>query len=388
MPRMLRAELITDPGGLGPVGEEWDQLAVANAQPMASPVWLLAWWRHIAPTEALARLIAVREGDALVGIAPFYVQEREHGRVDYRLMGGGTLPRISPLAVPGREWEVAAAVGRALSGASPAPDVLAFEGAPLTSTWPSALRAGWPGRVRPLVRQYLSQGSPTISLHDSSFDAWLAGRSANFRGQMRRLRRQFAASGGSARMSSPQTLAADIGAFVRLHAGRWEGRGTSSILASEGRVPAMYEQAALSHLHSGRFRLWLLEIDGEPISAQLFAEAGGEVLYMNGGWDERFARLKPAMLTILHTVEDAFARGERRIDLAPGEQDYKLRFADGNDPVAWSIIMLPGRRLGLTYARSAPMLASHAVRAAGKRTLTAGQADRLRGLRDRARGAR
>jgi CelD/BcsL family acetyltransferase involved in cellulose biosynthesis len=297
------------------------------------------------------------------------------------------LPRISPLALPGREWEVAETIGQELTAAVPRPDVIALEAAPLASHWPAALRDRWPGRVRPLVRQYLHQGSPTISLHDGSFDAWLEHRSANFRGQMRRLRRQFSASDGTARMSTPQTLAADIGAFMRLHAGRWQGRGASDIVASGGKVPAMFEEAGRSQLESGRFRLWLLEVDGEPISAQLFAEAGGEVLYMNGGWDERFARFKPAMLAIFFAVEDAFARRDERIDLAPGEQHYKLRFADGNDPVAWTIIMCPGCRLALTYARSTPMLASHGLRAAGKRALPPQQADRLRALRMRLRRA-
>jgi CelD/BcsL family acetyltransferase involved in cellulose biosynthesis len=384
---MLQAELITDPAELGSVGEAWDELAVANAQPMCSPAWLLAWWRHGAPADARARLIAVRQGEEVVGIAPFFTREQKCGRVDYRMMGEA-LPRTSPLAVPGREWEVAEAVDRLLATASPRPDVIALEAAPLASHWPTALRDRWPGRMRPLVRQYLAQGSPVIYLRESSFDAWLAQRSANLRSQLRRARRQFGGSGGTARLSSLHTLSADIATFMRLHARRWEGRGRSSLLEEDRQVPAIYEDAGRVHLESGRFRLWMLEIDGEPVSAQLFAEAGGEVLYLNGGWDERFARYKPAMLAILQAVEDGFARGDRRIDLAPGEQHYKLRFADGNDPVAWSMIMLPGRRLALTYARSAPMLSRQALRAAGKRALTPEQIDRLRGLRERLRRAR
>jgi CelD/BcsL family acetyltransferase involved in cellulose biosynthesis len=354
---------------------------------MCSPAWLLAWWRHGAPADAVPRLIGVRDGDALVGIAPFFTRERERGRVDYRLMGDA-LPRTSPLAVAGREWEVAEAVDQVLASASPRPDVVALEAAPLASHWPSALRDRWPGRVRPLLRQYLTQGSPIVYLRQDSFDAWLAQKSANLRGQMRRARRQFAASGGTARMSSLQTLSADIATLMRLHAGRWEGRGRSSLVAKGQQVTAIYEDAGRAQLDSGRFRLWLLEVDGEPISAQLFAEAGGEVLYLSGGWDESFARFKPALLAILHAVEDGFARGDARIDLAPGEQHYKLRFADGNDPVAWSMIILPGRRLALSYARSAPMLTRQALRAAGKRALTGEQVERLRSIRARLRRGR
>lgn len=177
------------------------------------------------------------------------------------------------------------------------------------------------------------------------------------------------------------TLEADLEAFLRLHAGRWEGRGQSSIVARKEGMRELFLHAGRMHIEAHRFRLCMLEIDGEPISAQLFGESGGETLYFNGGWDERFAKLKPAMLGILYAVEDAFAREDERIDLAPGGQQYKLRFADGNDPVAWTILMTPGWRLPLTAARLTPMLAREAARGVAKRSFSAQGADRIRRLR-------
>ncbi len=133
-----------------------------------------------------------------------------------------------------------------------------------------------------------------------------------------------------------------------------------------------------SHLEDGRFRLWILELQGKPISAQLFIGAGGEVAYVNGGWDERFAHLKPAMLGILYAIEDAFAHSHERMDLGAGALPYKQRFADGSDPVAWNILVVPGSRLPLTVLRTAPMLAGSALRDKAKRALSAEQAERLR----------
>jgi len=377
--------MIVDPSHLQELAPAWDELAVVNAQPMGSPAWMLSWLKHVAPMSASARVLAVRKGDRLVAVAPFYVDEARRGRVDYRLLANAT-PRSSPLAVPGLEWEAAQSMAGMLAGASPRPDVIALESVSLAAPWTMALRDGWPGRLRPPTRQYFVQGSPTVSLREESFDAWLDGKSSNFRGQMRRLRRQFTAAGGVARMTTPQTLEADLSSFIRLHERRWEGRGKSGIVASGAGLPPMLADVGRAHLESGRFRLWMLDVHGEPISAQLFAEAGGELLYINGGWDERFARFKPAMLGILRAIEGAFASGDRRIDLAPGPQPYKLRFADGNDPAAWSILMVPGRRLAVTWARSAPMLTRTAVRTAAKRAMTPGQADRLRGLRKRLQG--
>ncbi len=377
---MIGQELISDISTLEALIPEWDALAVSNKRPTCSPAWMLGWLRHLAPAGACARVVAVRDEQELIGLAPFFVQEGLRGRTDYRMMGE-SLPRTAPLACPGREWEVAQAIGAALAEAIPRADVLALENGPVASPWPTALRDTWPGPVRPVVRQYLVQESHTILLSAASFDAWLEGKSSNFRSQMRRMRRQFASAGGIARMSTAATLETDVDAFLRLHAGRWEGRGQSSIVARGDGIRKQFLDAGRMHVEAHRFRLCMLEIEGEPISAQLFGESGGETLYFNGGWDERFAKLKPAMLGILYAVEDAFARGDERIDLAPGGQQYKLRFADGNDPVAWTILMTPGWRLPLTAARLTPMLAGEAARGVAKRSLSAQGADRMRRIR-------
>ncbi len=380
---MLSSKLITDLEELEPLSEEWDELARACALPLMAPGWIMPWWRHMAATGAEPRTVVVRDGERLVGFAPFYAVPGKRGRIDYRLPGIELAARLSPLAWPGREWEVAAIVAEVLADAQPRPDIVALEGHPAGSQWALTLRNGWPGWLRPVLRQYLIMGAPTISLADGSYEAWLARKSSNFRSQMRRVRRQFDAAGGRARVSTHKTLHSDIDTFMRLHTARWKDLGESGLVAIADRVPAMLEAAAAELLDSGRLRIWVLEVEGEPISAQLFVTADGEVAYVNGGWDERFARLKPAMLGILYAIEDAFARGEKRIDLGAGEQPYKLRFSDGNDPVAWSILMTPGAHLPLTRARTAPMLASHTLRDIAKRALTAEHADRLRAIRQR-----
>jgi CelD/BcsL family acetyltransferase involved in cellulose biosynthesis len=381
---MLDAELLVRTPDLEALAPEWDALAVANAQPMSAPAWMLGWLRHLAPAGAAARVVAVRERGSLVGLAPLFVEPARRGRVDYRLLGGA-VPRTSPLSLRGREWEVAAAIAGVLARTSPRVDALTLESTPLASHWSAALRERWPGVLRPIARDYYVQSSLTVSLRGGSFEAWLAGKSPSFRREMRRHQRGFQARGGSYRTSTRETLASDIQAFMRLHAQRWSGRGASSIVAAGEGMSAMMSEVGAEQLDSGRFRLSLLEIDGEPICAQLCAAAGGEVLFLNGGWDERFAALSPSILNQLHALRDGFERGDARVDMGPGQQAFKLRMADGNDPVAWTILMIPGRRLALTYARTAPMLARNRVRGLAKRALPDEQADRLRELRSRLR---
>jgi CelD/BcsL family acetyltransferase involved in cellulose biosynthesis len=387
---MLTAELVDELSDLDDLHDRWDALAVENRLPMMSPACVTAWWRHLAPSTAKPRIVVVKDGHELVGIAPFYVDlANRQRRLDYRLPGIEISGRLAPLAAPQAEAGVAAAIARTRAGCDPRPDLIALEGMPLASSWASSLREGLPGSRRPVSILYNTLGSPTVSLDADSFEAWLAAKSSNFRGQMRRLRRQFQAAGGTTRESIHETLDSDVETFVRLHATRWEGRGSSNFVALGESLPAMLCDLGRTLLaRDGRFRLQLLEIGGEPISAQLFMAAGGHTLYVNGGWDERFAQLKPPMLSILGAIEDAFDRDDSRVDLGLGVQPYKLRFSDGDEPVGWTILMPIGARLPRTFASVGPMIARVSLRNALRRRVSEERLDRVKELRARYRRSR
>ncbi|HEV7937922.1 MAG TPA: GNAT family N-acetyltransferase [Solirubrobacteraceae bacterium] len=380
----MDAKLITDLDALEDLAPQWDALAIANEQPSCAPVWLLAWLKQLAPGTPGLRLVAVHDGDELIGIAPFFLDTERSGRVDYRLLGAELGSRLAPLAAASREWEVAGAVAGALAEANPRPDLIALEGVPPGSPWLIALRNQWPGRIPPLSSLYNVRGSPTVQLR-GSFADWLATRSSSFRKNHRRRSRMLTEAGGAIRLGTIQTLSNDISALMRLHAERWSGRGTSSLVAQGDRFTAMLEAAGRELTPSGRFRIWLVEIDGQPIWANLFLAAGGELLAVNSGWDERWRKLSPATLGMVRAIEDAFERGERRLDLGIGEDPYKLEFADGDDPVGWGMLIPSGRRMALTILRTSPMLLNSAARRTAKRTLTPERIDALRGLRRRLR---
>lgn len=385
---MLASEMITELSRLDDLRVEWDEMASERGLPMMSHGCVTAWWRRLAPATAQARVAVVREGGRLVGLAPFYVDPAAPAkRFDYRLPGIELAARLEPLARAGREREVAGELARLLCSARPRADLIALEGMPAGSIWATALRDRWPTRPRPLACRYQVLGSPTVAL-GGSFEEWLAGKSSNFRSQMRRLRRQFAAAGGTARMSAPETLHSDVDAFMRLHAARWQGRGDSTVVSLGERGRAMLgDIGERSSSAERRLLLQLLEIEGEPICAQLFLAVGGYVLYVNGGWDERFAKLKPPMLALLQAIEEGFERGERLLDLGVGVQPYKLRFADAEDPVAWTVLLPIGGRLPQTCLRVAPMLGGNALRNALKRHISKERLEGLRELRTRLRGS-
>lgn len=79
------------------------------------------------------------------------------------------------------------------------------------------------------------------------------------------------------------------------------------------------------------------------MNAHLFVAAGSVVSYWLGGFDERVAAQRPGLVTILAAVEQAYALGNQRLCLGPGDQEYKYRFAVGEERLEWVSLVPAGR---------------------------------------------
>ncbi|HEX6459548.1 MAG TPA: GNAT family N-acetyltransferase [Thermoleophilaceae bacterium] len=343
--------LITDEHELEPYVEAWDALAAAARRPMAAPGWLLPWWRHAAPAGAVLRTVVVEDAAGLVGVAPFFGQPGRLGRWDYRLIGVPVSQRVGPVAAAGREQELMAAVAATLSRARPSPTLISFEAVDEESRWPELLAESYPGLLPPRIARGTVQACPMVTLQQKDFGLWLEDRSSNFRQQLRRARRQLATAGGRTRLADAESLERDVDSLLRLHHSRWDWRGGSAL--PERTRELLLDSAAM--LGAGeRLRLWIVEVGDEAIGAGLFVAGGGEIVYVNGGFDETHARLRPAVLAIAAAVEEGFERGEQRLDLGSGASPYKLRFADAEPSLRWLALRIRGARYPVTWAQLLP----------------------------------
>ena len=376
----LTAEVLDTLEKVEPTVAEWDQLAVSASQPYSAPAWLLAWWRNAAPEGARLAVIAVRDGERLVGIAPLWAERRKPGLWEYSLLGTDITSRVEPLAAQGAVAEVAKAIATALHQADPYPDLIRMEGVPADSPWVAHLISAWPGARRPWVHKRSSIGAPTVALDADDLDSWLGKRSSNFRQQMRRGRRKLEKQGATFRVTeTAEELERDLAEFSRLHNARWDWRGGSMSLR-EG-TDAMLRDAGAALVAEGRFRLTSIELDGKVINSQLFVAAGGEVSYWNGGFDDEYASLKPSYMGLVDAISRALDVGDHRLDLGPGEQEYKYRFSDGQDTLDWLTLIPPGPRYALARASFAPIHARYAI----TQRMTAEQKQRARELLERVR---
>lgn len=375
------AAVVNEPGELGRLAGDWDALAIEARAPFGAPAWALAWWHHLAPAGARLAVVAVRSGAELVGLAPFYAVRRL-GLTELRLLSGGFASRPGILARPGRESEVAAAVAATLAGRRQRPDAIHWQAVDRGAGWPERLSAAWPGGGHRLLGEG-ERSAPVVHLDPAAgFEEWLAGKSRNFRSQMRRRRREIEERGARLRCADRASLGEDLAAFARLHAARWEARGGSG--AVDGAALRMLREVGEELVASGRLRLWMIDgPGGEAVSAQVFVAAGGEVAYWNGGFDERWGDCSPGLLGILAAIEDALDRGERILDLGGGEAAYKDRLASEDRPVTWSTSYPPGARQALARARRLPGRAARRGARDLRELLGPARYNRLRRLLDR-----
>jgi CelD/BcsL family acetyltransferase involved in cellulose biosynthesis len=358
----LVSELVTDVRALDSLRAQWDELAIICRRPYCAPAWMLAWWHHAAPPTALLRVVAAFEGDSLVAVAPLWLEPGRLGRARYRVLGAGTAARLEPLARPGLEAAAAAAFVTVLAGSSPRAGSLTFEDLPTSSPWPELLARAWGASAGRGINHGDRVAAPAATLRGESLEEWLASKSGNFRQQVRRARRQLDAAGARFRVSTEPELSRDLRSLARLHYARWSERGGSTALDAD--VERMLEAAGKELLPSGRFRLWCLDRDDETISVQAFVGAGRELSYWLGGFDDRHAAQRPGLLTLVVALGDALARGEDRLDLGPGGQDYKYRLADCEEQLERVDLILPGASAPLVRTR---LRASRAARTVFRR---------------------
>ncbi len=344
---------------LDQVFDQWDRLAVESSKPYCSPAWMMAWWRNVAPRSARLRVVLVFEEDALVGVAPFFVDRGLGGLNRYSVLGARCSSRVDLVSAPGKEDVVGRAIGEALSRSAPKPDVVMFHGIPATSPWPELLAAGWgDGRCR--VQDDVRMPAPFLSLEGRTYEEWFTSKSRHFRKHMGRNRRQLEGDGAALGLASVERdLDRALHDFARLHYSRWRWRGGSAVL--NPRVEQMLSDAGRELQSDLRFQLWQIRLPDGALSAHLFLSAGAVTSYWLGGFDEAWARFQPSMITILGAVQHGFSVGTSRIDLGGGDHSYKHRFADGIEMLRWTVLIPPGRAAVLARLQFAPLRARMAV---------------------------
>lgn len=309
------AEVLARPevvAGFGEIAAEWDALAERSGSIFSTALWNRVWWSHFGRGREL-QLHAVRNPDgALTTVLPLYAWRRRLPRV-VRFLGHGPGDELGPVYARGKHGTAAAALTAALDALEW--DVFLGEQLPGDEGWPDLLRG----------RLWRREASPTLAL-PPSWDEYLAGRSANFREQLRRRERALRREGAvRVRLADERTLDADLDTLFALHRARW-GSTRTDFAASPFHRDVAYESLA-----RGWLRLWLLELDGRPVAAWHGFHVGSVTSYYQAGRDPAADRLSVGFLLMARSIEAAIAEGAQVYRFGRGDEAFKGRFGGAND---------------------------------------------------------
>jgi CelD/BcsL family acetyltransferase involved in cellulose biosynthesis len=327
--------------------EDWVRLAHESRNLFSTWEWASTWWRHYGAGHG-PLVAACREGRDIVALLPLYLWSRRPARVA-RFVGHGPADQLGAIYAPGGDAAAAEAVRQTVEQADL--DLVLMELLPGRESWQELLRQ------EPLLRE----SSPTISL-GAGWDAYLAGRSANLRQQIRRRERQLDRRHAVRfRLATePHSLQEDLSLLYALHRARWGARSAFS------RFEDFHRDFAALALERGWLRLWFLDLDDRPAAAWYGFRFAGVESYYQAGRDPAFHDESVGFVLLAHSIREAAEEGVAEYRLLRGAERFKLRFADADPGVE---TFAPARGVVGKAARAAAALGlrSATVRSALRR---------------------
>ena len=318
----MPTEVLTTEAELRALAPEWRVLAERASNAFLTPEWFFSWL-SVYRDEASPWVPVVRDDDGR--LAGLMTLARRPGRRGALHFAGATIGDLfGPVAAEGAENLVAESVAARLRSDREW-GLLLLEKTPAEASWPEAFAGG---ALRTTALRHRDEVSPAITLSGRSWEDYLAERSRNFRSQLGRKLRGLEREGELRfrQTADPSELARDLETFFALHDARWDERGGSGALSKQARD--FHRAFAPQALERKWLRLWLLELDGEPITAWYGWRVGGLYSYYLSGWTDRWSRYSTGQLILAHTIEAAFAEGASEYGLLLGGEEYKARFAE------------------------------------------------------------
>jgi len=326
-----RIEKITDEPGFHALREEWTELLASSSSDCVFLTWewLHTWWKHLGAGRRLD-LISVRQGEALIGLAPLLVQPPRPSRLvpcrTRQFLGTGSVGSdyLDVIVRRGRESEALDALAARLAEDGVVLDLaqvnrrsaaaLALAGRLEGRGWRCSARAG--------------EVCPFIDLRGITWDSYLAsldGRHRyNFRHRMESITKRFDMR--FERAASQDERRDALAALVALHVRRWSQRGGSTALD----VPALvsfHEEFSRLAMERDWLRLFVMRLDGTAVAALYGFRYRHTFCFYQTGFDTSYGRYGVGQATVGLTIKHAIEEGATEYDMLHGDERYKFDWA-------------------------------------------------------------
>jgi CelD/BcsL family acetyltransferase involved in cellulose biosynthesis len=388
---MLRARIVRDVAELEALVPAWRALLgrAAHAEPVLTPLWLLAWWRVFGDADGRAlQAVAVEEGGDLVALVPLARRLAAHRRAiptrRLELLASGEdeadeigSDYVGALVASGREAEVAEIVAQALGRRA------------LVDDWDELRMPAMNGEdafVPALAARLGDEGCvvsvdayaqcPHVPL-PSSWDDYLRALGSSRRYVVVRSLRAleaWAGPGGWERRvaRTPEELTEGVRILHDLHAERWTAAGRSGVFAS--RRFARFHDEVMPRMLAGEdgtsLELSWLSVHGRPIAAAYNVVYREKVYFYQSGRSVDVPKgVRPGIALHALALRASIEAGRREYDFLAGTSRYKCDLGLAMRPLVTLRAVAPSLRArAVEVVRSMTERAIAGVRAAARRT--------------------
>jgi CelD/BcsL family acetyltransferase involved in cellulose biosynthesis len=312
LPGRFRTRILSTFDELVSIAADWTQLheRCSDSTPFQCPEWLLSWIEVFLPNQL--RVVEVREGDRLAGLAPLLIYPRDSERV-LAFAGGGVSDYLTLLLQPGNETEVFHEICCALEE---------DRGWSLLELTDVSRNSGL-HTIRELRAYTEEHDSCSVTVLPPTGEELLRLFSERQRANLRNARSRLErAGGGEFEVATPETLPDFLAELFELHTLRWSAVNRPGVVQDKC-VQGFHILSSGRLLASGRLRLYRLRVQGRT-AAIIYSLFQGDTVYCYlQGFDPGFSFISPGTLLIFFLMQDAVRLGMRRFDFLRGREPYK-----------------------------------------------------------------
>jgi CelD/BcsL family acetyltransferase involved in cellulose biosynthesis len=304
--------------------------------------WLSAWWNQYGAGHQL-HIVAVAEGDQLLGVLPTYEHESHLGK-QLRFLGSGAVcsDYLSAVVDP----TCAEAVYKSLndcmreSVSQSEIEALQLEGISQSDAWIPQLakfadEAGYSIRVQPMVNSW----SLPLPTSWSELQQSHRGRSV-----YRKAKKCFGRIESNEIVVRQLTHASELNEamehLIRLHQARRESVGDQGCF-SDPRFEPFLREALGNMLASGTACISVCEKAGVVIGVALLLLGSDTVFMYQSGIDPNYMPLEPGHLTVTGCLLFAISKGHKNYDFLRGDEPYKTYWGAQAQPLQRIILAPP-----------------------------------------------
>lgn len=313
-PRHANPSLLTGIADFEGLAEDWNALAHGSASPFLTADWLLSWWTAYGAGKPATLVLRDDEGRLVAGA---FCRRRRH-----RLESAANLQSGDWDAV-GRDETARRALWAALAQLAPARVRL---GQMIAAADATGIARDELAKAGFRVFRQGGPRSPYLPL-PGTWPELAQSVSRNLRSQLGRRRRALEKKGELRlrTITGGDDLAPAFESILRLESTGWKAARGAPIVRDPA-LQALHWTFVRRAAQRGWLRLYLLELDGEPIAGDYGCSFGGVGFLLKTGFDERHSRLSPGLVLRAEVLRASIEEGLRGYDFLGGSESYKLRW--------------------------------------------------------------